>query len=125
MDITFISNYFVPVIIAVCLGVGYIMKNFLPSDNKYIPLALAIIGVACGIAKFGITLDAIACGLISGLASVGCNQAFKQLVQNGGYEADETTEDEVQSYLLEQEELEADEETDEEEVVDEEESEEE
>lgn len=109
MDISFINNYFVPVIIAVCLCVGYIMKNFLPSDNKYIPLALAIIGVACGIAKFGITLDAIACGLVSGLASVGCNQAFKQLVQNGGYKANELTEEEVRNYLLDAEEEELDE----------------
>lgn len=106
MDISFINDYFVPVIIAVCLCVGYIMKNFLPSDNKYIPLALAIVGVACGIAKFGISLDAIACGLVSGLASVGCNQAFKQLVLNGGYKADELTVDEVQSYLLDEEEAE-------------------
>lgn len=110
MDISFVNEYFVPVIIAICLGVGFVLKNFLPTDNKWIPLVLAIVGTACGIAKFGLNLDAIACGLISGLASIGFHQVFKQLIMRGGYKIEETTDAEVQSYLLEQEENEAEDE---------------
>lgn len=110
MDISFVNDYFVPVIIAICLGVGFVLKNFLPTDNKWIPLVLAVVGVACGVAKFGITLDAVACGLVSGLASIGLHQAFKQILMNGGYKINETTEDEVRDYLLEKEEDEAEDE---------------
>lgn len=118
MDISFVSDYFVQVIVVVCLCIGYVMKNFMPTDNKYIPLVLAIVGVVCGFINFGFTLEAFASGLVSGLASVGLNQAFKQMVQNGGYKANETTDAEVQDYLLAEEEDEADEEADEEEEID-------
>ena len=40
MDMTTITQYFVPQIVAFCLCVGYIMKRWLPMDNKWIPTVL-------------------------------------------------------------------------------------
>ena len=42
MDMTTITQYFVPQIVAFCLCVGYIMKRWLPMDNKWIPQALGL-----------------------------------------------------------------------------------
>ena len=43
MDLTFLTNYAVPIIVGICVCVGYILKNIITSDviNKYIPLIMA------------------------------------------------------------------------------------
>ena len=46
MDISFISEYMVPVIVGICLCVGYVTKKWLKDvDNKYIPTMCAVLGV--------------------------------------------------------------------------------
>lgn len=62
--------------------VGYLMKKFLPTDNKWIPLVVTVLGAILGcIDAHAVTLVAIASGMISGLASTGLHQIFKQILK--------------------------------------------
>lgn len=82
MNLEFLTNLYIPLVIAVCLVVGYLMKKFLPTDNKYIPLTVTILGAVLGcIDAHAITLVAIASGAVSGLASTGLHQIFKQILK--------------------------------------------
>ena len=82
MEINFLNNYAVPVIVGICLCVGYVIKtSFSSIDNKYIPLIMVILGVALNIwINMNITPEIILAGMFSGLASTGLHQAFKQLI---------------------------------------------
>ena len=82
MDLSFISEYAVPVIVGVCLCVGYVIKtSFSSIDNKYIPLIMVILGVALNIwINMNITPDILLAGMFSGLSSTGLHQTFKQLI---------------------------------------------
>lgn len=83
MDITFLTEYAVPIIVGICLCVGYIIKNMIPSDgiNKYIPLIMGALGVALNVwINLGITPQILLGGLFSGLASTGMHQVFKNLI---------------------------------------------
>lgn len=78
MDISFLSDYAIPVIIGLCLCVGYIVKHWIKDvDNKIIPTLCGIIGVilAVWINWGNITPEVILQGLVSGLASTGLHQA--------------------------------------------------
>ena len=82
----FINNYIVVVVLAICLCVGYIIKHAVSTDkiNRYIPLIMAVLGVVINlwINGFKITPEIILGGLISGLASTGLHQAFKEIIEN-------------------------------------------
>ncbi|MBL6468781.1 MAG: phage holin family protein [Mogibacterium sp.] len=104
MDINFISDFFVPCIVALSLCVGYVMRNFLPTDNKWIPLALLIIGAVSGVIVSGFNYAGIVSGAVSGLAAVGLNQAFKQALGLNVRPDIELTDDEVQEHELNEEE---------------------
>ena len=82
MNISFISEYAVPVIVGICICVGYIIKNSFPSiDNKYIPLIMAILGIVLNVwINMNITPEIILAGMFSGLASTGLYQVFKELI---------------------------------------------
>ena len=80
----FITAYFIPVVLLAGLIVGYIMKNFLPTDNKWIPLVLALLGAVLGcVANKSVDLNSVVAGAMSGLAAVGLHQAFKQFIDDG------------------------------------------
>lgn len=82
MNLEFLTTLYIPLVITVCLVIGYLMKKFLPADNKYIPLTVTILGAVLGcINAQAITLVAIASGMISGLASTGLHQIFKQILK--------------------------------------------
>lgn len=104
MDINFITDFFVPCIVALSLCVGYVMRNFLPTDNKWIPLALLIIGAISGVIVSGFSYAGIVSGAVSGLAAVGLNQAFKQALGLNVRPDIELTDDEVQEHELNEEE---------------------
>lgn len=76
-----LNQYIVVVIMAGCLGIGYIIKNsldFIP--NKYIPLILGIIGILLNIWSTGkLTVEVIVCGLASGLAATGIFEGVKNI----------------------------------------------
>ena len=83
MDLSFLSEYFMPVIIGVCLCVGYIVKKWIRDvDNKFIPTINAVLGIALALAmNWGnISVGTVLGGMISGLAATGLHQAFKQLI---------------------------------------------
>ena len=82
MEINFLNNYAVPVIIGICLCVGYVIKtSFSSVDNKYIPLIMVILGVVLNVwINMNITPEIILAGMFSGLASTGLHQEFKQLI---------------------------------------------
>lgn len=83
MGIEFLTDYMIPVIMGLCLAVGYIVKHWVKDvDNKIIPTLCALLGVVVAFwMNWGnITPEVILSGLASGLASTGLHQAFKQLI---------------------------------------------
>ena len=83
MGIEFLADYMIPVIIGICLLVGYIVKHWISDvDNKIIPTLCAVLGVvlAFWIHWGNITPEVLLMGLASGLASTGLHQAFKQFI---------------------------------------------
>ena len=77
----FLNEYMVPVIIGICLCVGYIVKHWVKDiDNKIIPTLCAVLGVlvAVWINWGNITPEVVLSGLASGLASTGLHQAITQ-----------------------------------------------
>lgn len=78
MNLSVIDGMVIPVIVAACLCIGYVMKRWLPTDDKWIPTVLLILGALSGLIIFGLDYEGIVKGMVSGLASVGLHQAFKQ-----------------------------------------------
>ena len=79
----FLSEFMVPVIMGICLMVGYVVKHWVKDvDNKIIPTLCAVLGVlvALWMNWYNITPEVILSGLASGLASTGLHQAFTQLL---------------------------------------------
>lgn len=83
MDLTFLSEFIVVITLAFCLGVGYVIKtslDFIP--NKYIPLIMGAIGVVFNCFVSGaIDPTVIVAGLISGLASTGMYELFRNFIE--------------------------------------------
>jgi len=86
-DLSSISTYLVPGIVILCLCVGYIIKNLIPNDsvNRFIPLIAGVLGLAASVATAAsagsaITVDVCVAGLVSGLASTGLYEGFKNLI---------------------------------------------
>ena len=86
MNMDFLSNMAVPLIVGICLCIGYIIKNIVPNDgiNRFIPLAMGVLGVAINIWINQIfTAEILLGGLFSGLASTGLYEMFRNLIKNG------------------------------------------
>lgn len=88
-DLSSVSTYLVPGIVILCLCVGYIVKNLIPNDsvNRFIPLIAGILGLAASIfttvaAGAAITVDVCVAGLVSGLASTGLYEGFRNLISS-------------------------------------------
>ena len=78
MDISFLSEFMMPVIVGICLCVGYVIKKWVKDvDNKYIPTICAVLGVALSVWVHWpvVSPEAILIGMFSGLASTGLHQA--------------------------------------------------
>ncbi|WP_249312024.1 phage holin family protein [Congzhengia minquanensis] len=83
MDITFLAEYAVPLIIGICLCIGYILKNLIPTDkvDRFIPLIMGILGIVINIwLNMAFTPTILLGGVLSGLASTGLHQVFKQFI---------------------------------------------
>ena len=83
MDLSFITQLYVPIVLVACLICGYILKHWIKDvDNKWIPTILAVLGavISC-IASWNIDLITIVAGAFTGLASTGMHQLFKQIVE--------------------------------------------
>ncbi len=83
MDLTFITKMYVPIIVAACLIVGYIVKKWINDvDNKYIPTIVCILGAVLGcVVNQSIDVNVIVAGAASGLASTGLHQVYKNLIE--------------------------------------------
>lgn len=79
----FLNEYVVAVVMAACYCVGYVIKNFMPTDNKFIPLIMLLLGAFFNVwfNNWEITLPILLGGMASGLASTGVNQLVKQLTK--------------------------------------------
>lgn len=74
-------------IMVICYLIGMMLHNVPKLDNKWIPCIVGIVGAILGIIGWKVIqaypadniLDAIAVGIVSGLASTGANQVIKQL----------------------------------------------
>lgn len=84
MDLNELVNYVNIVILGICLCVGYMLKNAIPSNkiNRYIPLILGLLGMILAIVSNSnqISLEVIFMGLFSGLASTGMYETFRNLI---------------------------------------------
>lgn len=78
MEINFIDGMIMPIITAACLCIGFVMKKWMPTDDKWIPTVLLVIGAISGLILFGVDYEGIVKGMVSGLAAVGLHQVFKQ-----------------------------------------------
>lgn len=83
MNLDFLTNYAVPIVVGVCLCVGYILKNVVPNEkvNRFIPLIMGVLGVALNAwISLNFTPEILLGGLLSGLSSTGLYEAFKNLI---------------------------------------------
>lgn len=83
MEISFLTEYMVPVIVGLCLCLGYIVKHWIKDvNNRVIPTLCAVVGglLAVWMNWQAITPEVILSGVVSGLASTGVHQAFTQLI---------------------------------------------
>lgn len=83
MSVEFLNEFMIPVIVGVCLCIGYLIKSWDKIPNKYIPTILAVIGVimALWVNKWSATPEIILSGMISGLGSCGLYDAIKHIVE--------------------------------------------
>ena len=88
-DVSTISTMIMPIIIVLCLCVGYIVKNLIPNNsiNRFIPLIVGVVGVVASIISAittgaPITLELVVGGLVSGLASCAVYDQFKHLLED-------------------------------------------
>ena len=83
MDINFLSEYVVVLVVGICLCAGYILKHLVTTDkiNRWIPLVMGVLGVILNVwLQAAFTPTVLLGGLFSGLASTGLHQVFKQLI---------------------------------------------
>lgn len=83
MDLSVLSQYLSIVVMGICLCVGYVIKNsldFIP--NKYIPAIMLVLGTTINILMNlnGINAEVILVGMLSGLASTGLYELFKNFI---------------------------------------------
>ena len=84
MNFEFVTNFAVPIIVGICLCVGYVLKNIVSTDviNKYIPAIMGVLGVVLNIwLNMNFTPEILLGGLVSGLSSTGLYEAFKNLIK--------------------------------------------
>ena len=80
----FLNEFMVPIIIGICLCVGYIVKKWINDvDNKWIPTIVTVLGlfVAIWMNNWIVTPKVLLSGIVSGLASTGMHQLFTQFIE--------------------------------------------
>ena len=84
MDLNFITEMYIPIIVVACLVIGYIVKKWITDvDNKYIPTLVCVLGAILGcIVSQSVSVEIIVAGMVSGLASTGLHQAYKTLIKD-------------------------------------------
>ena len=80
----FLTRFSIPVVIGICLCVGYILKNVVTTAkvNRFIPLIMGVLGLGLNMwINLGVSPEIILGGLVSGLASTGLYEAFRQFIK--------------------------------------------
>ena len=82
MELNFITENYVPVIVVASLVIGFLIKHTpkLDKATPFIPVVVAVLGAVMGATLNGLGADAITYGAVSGLASTGLHQAFSKLL---------------------------------------------
>ena len=80
----FINDYISIIALVAALAVGYIIKNIIPNEevNRFIPLIVAVVGLIVCLWEAGwvATPQTVVMGIVSGLASTGLYEAFKNAI---------------------------------------------
>lgn len=80
-----LKDFYVIIIVVLCLCVGYCIKNMTPLANKYIPTILCVVGVVANIwTTQSVTLIVIVAGMVSALASCKLYDMFRDWVEDSG-----------------------------------------
>jgi CHASE2 domain-containing sensor protein len=85
MDISYLESYIEPVTMGICLIVGILIKTLKNHQvNQFIPCVVTVIGVViatvtCMQQGVVVTPPVILSGMVSGLASTGCYELFRNL----------------------------------------------
>lgn len=96
MDLGFLTDYCVPVILVACLVIGYCLRH-IPKlagfCEEYMPALMAVIGVVLSIpvtlgSGNGVTVQSLVGGGVTGLASTGLHQIFKKWIEKGSRKDD-------------------------------------
>lgn len=82
MTTEILNQLLMPVITVASICIGYVMKKWLPTDDRIIPTALGVFGIVSGFILFGLSYDGFVRGLFSGLAAVGAHQVVKQQMKS-------------------------------------------
>ena len=88
LDLSFITDLYVPTIVAACLVIGYCIKHAKKLNavcNDYIPILMVVLGMTLSVsmsllAGDAITVQSVTAGAVSGLASTGLHQVFKGII---------------------------------------------
>lgn len=85
MDLSFLTNYINPLVLGICLCVGFALKHakiFERFGNQYIPLSMLGLGTVISLViNIGnINAEVILGGMISGLASTGLYEMVRNLL---------------------------------------------
>lgn len=85
MSIDFLTNAMIPVIVGICLCLGFLIKSNEKVPNKWIPTILAVVGVAVALWINGwrATPDVLLSGLVSGLGACGLYDTYKHFFVEG------------------------------------------
>lgn len=83
MDLNMLLEFINIIVLGICLCVGYVIKNsldFIP--NKYIPFIMLVLGTVLNVIFNipNITGEVVLVGMMSGLASTGFYEMFKNLL---------------------------------------------
>lgn len=74
------GEYISPLILIICFCIGHLIKySFDFIDNRQIPAIVTLVGVGISIWQDGVNPKAIACGLVSGLASTGTFELLRNI----------------------------------------------
>lgn len=91
MDISYLIDYANPIVMGICLIVGYLVKTLKSHRlNQFIPIIVAVLGVLLTAwVHGGINAALVLEGLVSGLASTGLYEALRNLLalSDGGTDA--------------------------------------
>lgn len=95
MDLSQYTQYVVPIIVAFCMCVGYVIKTSLDFiDNKYIPIIMLILGMILNVLlNRNLSADTFMVGAISGLASIGTHQTGKCLLKKDKNDSNDDADD--------------------------------